>query len=115
MESNRVAIAHQSVVSGDAIGNDIAGMYGLLIRLGFDPVVVCETADPTLGLVSKPLHDFIPDSIDLLIYHHSQYWAEGEALLGRVNCPVLFRYHNITPARFFAPYAPRYAALCAEG
>jgi glycosyltransferase involved in cell wall biosynthesis len=115
MQKNRVGIAHQSVIAGDAIGNDIVGMYGLLTRLGFAPIVVCQNADPTLGLAFHAVHDFRADSIDLLIYHHSQYWEEGELLLRQVNCPVLFRYHNITPARFFAPYAPRYAALCTEG
>jgi hypothetical protein len=54
-------------------------------------------------------------SLSLLIYHHSQYWVVGERLVHEAICPILFRYHNITPAHFFASYSPRYSAICAEG
>ena len=112
----RVALAHQSVVWGDAIGNDIVGMYRLLEALGFEPVIVGEVHRHQFAdLATIAAKDAELSSCSLLIYHHSQFWATGETLLEGVECPVIFRYHNITPPHFFAPYSARYASLCEDG
>lgn len=116
MSGLNVAICHQSLLWGDAIGHDAVGMYRLLESFGEDPVMACE-ADRGLppDVAVKRIHDLNPESLDLVIFHHSQYWAEGERFLDATTCPILLRYHNITPAHFFAPYNPIYAAVCAEG
>jgi glycosyltransferase involved in cell wall biosynthesis len=116
MPGFKVAICHQTVVWGDAIGHDIVAMYRLIQALGGEPVIVCEGhRHLSADLVSARLEEVDLDSLSLLIYHHSQYWGAGERLLTKTQCPILLRYHNITPARFFAPYSPLYTAICAEG
>lgn len=116
MRTFKVAICHQTVIWGDAIGHDVVGMYRLLERLGCEPMIVCESHRHQ----SEDLKTIRPGELDagslsLLIYHHSQSWVVGERLVRETICPILFRYHNITPAHFFAPYSPRYSAICAEG
>jgi glycosyltransferase involved in cell wall biosynthesis len=116
MPGFKVAICHQTVVWGDAIGHDIVAMYRLLQALGGEPVVVCESYQHhSSDIVSARIEEIDLESLSLLIYHHSQYWGAGERLLRETSCPVLLRYHNITPAHFFAPYSPLYTAVCAEG
>lgn len=110
-----VAICHQGFAYGDAIGRDIEGMYHLLERFGLQPVVVCDWNSYGNGFRVCTVQSADWNSFDLLIYHHSQYWDAGERLLREVDCPIIFRYHNITPAHFFAPYSPLYAAGCAKG
>lgn len=76
MPKTRVAICHQTVVGGDAIGNDIAGMYHLLERLGLEPVIVCENFRyPHSELRVHNLGESEPASYDLVVYHHSQDWT----------------------------------------
>lgn len=116
MSGFRVAICHQSVVWGDAIGHDIVAMYRLLQALGSEPVVVCEShRHLSSDIKSAHVEEVDLALFSLVIYHHSQYWAGGERLLRGITCPVLLRYHNITPPHFFAPYSPLYTAVCAEG
>jgi glycosyltransferase involved in cell wall biosynthesis len=116
MSAFKVALCHQTVTWGDAIGHDIARMYGLLERLGGEPVIVCESHRRQSGeLKSIRPEELDCASLSLLIYHHSQYWAAGESLVHKTSCPVIFRYHNITPAHFFAPYSARHSSVCVEG
>lgn len=112
----RVAICHQSVVSGDAIGRDVAGMYRFLERIGYEPVIVSEVLQENAeNFRSLRPGDPALDTLALLIYHHSQFWAAGDDLIAQISCPILFRYHNITPAHFFAPFSALYAGICAKG
>lgn len=116
MPGFKVAICHQGVAWGDAIGHDVVAMYRLIQALGGDPLIGCEWhRGLSPDIVSAQVDEIDLDSLSLLIYHHSQYWSAGEALIRRTSCPVLVRYHNVTPAHFFAPYSPLYAAVCAEG
>lgn len=114
----RVGILHQNVRGGDAIGHDIFGMYHLLTAMGFDTAIVGDYIDEkTLSAkkVREDIHKVSPREFDLLIYHHSTLWEEGEAFARRFAGPILFRYHNVTPAHFFAPYSALYTKLCGEG
>lgn len=114
----RVGICHGTFADRDAIGNDIKGMYDTFLRIGATPTVLCEHATPgvqdgirvqILGGACQ-LQDF-----DLLIYHHSIYWKRGEELLTTVRCPIVFKYHNVTPPHFFESFSTSYAALCEKG
>jgi glycosyltransferase involved in cell wall biosynthesis len=116
MAQSKVAICHQSLVWGDAIGHDAVGMYRLLKTFGLAPILVCEAAvNLPADVTATSLNELDVNSVCLLIFHHSQYWAGGERLLAAINCPVILRYHNITPAHFFAPYSPLHMAGCSEG
>ena len=42
----------------------------------------------------------------LLIYNHCVYWPDGSEYIAKARGQVWFRYHNVTPSEFFAPYDP---------
>ena len=114
---NKIAICHQTFAAGDAIGNDIAGMYRLLDAMGFEPVVLCEHNPQGLNHY-RISHCFNAKDVrrySLIIYHHSQYWEEGEKLIEACDVPLVFKFHNITPARYFKPYATCQADACQKG
>jgi glycosyltransferase involved in cell wall biosynthesis len=52
---------------------------------------------------------------DLLIYHHSFDWREGEQIVRRFPGRVVAKYHNVTPPEFFAPYHEGFRASCEQG
>ena len=118
-EMPRVAIAHQTVTIGDAIGNDIAGSYSLLEKLEFQVSIICEYAHPAVAerfnVMQNPSAKDIADSFDLVLYHHSVEWPLGEERFTRFSGPVVAKYHNITPAHFFKPYSELYSAVCERG
>lgn len=115
----RIGILHRSVCVGDAIGNDIMGSYLLLENLGFEPEIVCQF--PMQGFPPGFLlnEDFSPervrDSYDVLIYHHSVDWPDGEKVINAFLGSVVVKYHNITCAEFFLPYTSLYADVCQQG
>src|SRR4051794_25007410 len=102
----KIAICHQGFAAGDAIGNDMAGMYRVLERMRLEPVVVCDWSSrkERFRIVTPRQADW--QSFDLVIYHHSQYWELGDCLVRYARCPILFKYHNITPAHYFKGYFP---------
>ena len=103
----------------DAIGNDVIQMRATLSESGYSVEVFAEGIDPAYADVAKPLSS-APDEIwqsleDILIYHHSMGWPAGEQILFRARNRIILRYHNITPARFFAPYSPPLVQACEAG
>jgi glycosyltransferase involved in cell wall biosynthesis len=111
----KVAICHQGFAGGDAIGNDMSGMYRLLDQLGIEPTIVCEWSSQAGGFCISQPSEAEWDSFELIIYHHSLYWGYGEELIHEANRPIVFKYHNITPSHFFEPYSLRYAEVCRLG
>ena len=113
----KIGICHQTFCAGDAIGRDIAGMVSSLSACGHEPIVLCEH-NPH-GLNGCPVvHDFSDATLktcDLVVYHHSQDWARGLDLLHRFRRPAIFKFHNITPAHFFAGYCTEYEETCRHG
>src|SRR2546423_2961923 len=105
MKGFKVAICHQGFASGDAIGNDMAGMYRLLEQIGMEPTIVCEWNSYGDNLRVSDSRSLDWKQLCLIIYHHSQYWAFGERLFDEAVCPVVVKYHNITPSHFFQPYS----------
>lgn len=118
MRNRNVAICHQTVASGDAIGNDILAMYDLLESLGLAPTILCEYVNGDLGsrraVPSTALAKTV-NSYGLVLYHHSIYWEQGEALLRAYAGAPILRYHNITPPHFFEPYSVTHATRCRQG
>ena len=112
-----IAIAHGSVASGDAIGNDILGMYRLFSSMGLETSVLAESIEERLATQLRVIELATTGRVtaDLLIYHHSIYWEQGEQILDRFRGQVVFRYHSVTPPSFFEPYSPLLTQLCANG
>jgi glycosyltransferase involved in cell wall biosynthesis len=119
MKKIRVGICHCCVTVGDAIGNDIAGSYAMLERMGFFPEIVCQFSHQQVQSSCRVNVDLNPDHVrvayDLLIYHHSVEWVEGESIINRFSGPVVIKYHNITPATYFAEYSKVYTDTCRLG
>jgi glycosyltransferase involved in cell wall biosynthesis len=109
-------LMHQSIVEHDAIGRDIVEMYKLLA----DRHRCYLFADYLIGMEGRNRLDrdaiwtLLLDPSTVIIYHHSNFWEEGEAILSRANGPIVFKYHNITPPRCFASYSDCWRA-CAMG
>lgn len=117
MKNKRIAICHQTVLHGNAIGNDIIGMCDLLSVIGFEPAILCDHVDEDMGhqWVRKDFNVNEINDYEIVIYHHSIFWEKGAALLNAYHGPQVLKYHNITPPQFFAPYSPTYAVLCRKG
>src|SRR2546430_1898801 len=117
MKNKRVAICHETMLHGNAIGNDIMGMCDLLSVLGFEPTIFCDYADGDIDYPGlKADYDVKEiDDYEMVIYHHSIFWEKGETFLAPYHGTLLFKYHNIPPPCFFDPYSSTYEGLCAAG
>ncbi|HKS26684.1 MAG TPA: glycosyltransferase family 4 protein [Pyrinomonadaceae bacterium] len=100
----RIAILSPSVSSGDAVGNDVLGMFGALKRRGAEVQVYAESGslDGIEVRRASRLENFLKSSDDLLIYHFSMGWLPGLELTRKLGCRIAVRYHNVTPPEFFA-------------
>lgn len=107
---------HQTITKHDAIGNDMEKMYTILNQYG-NAYVYCEYLfNENLNKVEKEQFlGIIDQPNNLIIYHHSSYWEEGEELLKKAKCKIIFRYHNITPESFFEEYNEEYYMKCKLG
>lgn len=105
----KVVIAHQTVVDGDAIGHDVLGMYRTLTGLNYEVYIYAENYLGDFNkhrLTKHELLRLIGDPANVLIYHHSVFWDEGEEIIKYCRAHLILRYHNITPPEFFKPYSP---------
>ena len=113
----RIAILTPSVTSGDAVSNDVFGMYDVLRGLGYETRIYAEgwSLDvPGIWPASK-LGSYLKNSKDLLIYHYSRGWDFGVKLLRELKCRTAIKYHNVTPPEFFIKFNRDYARMCQEG
>jgi glycosyltransferase involved in cell wall biosynthesis len=115
--ARRVGIYTPCLVDGDAVGNDVMGMALVLERHGWDVRVFAETSvgRNTRTYSSKDAPAYLDDHRDLLIYHHSAGCPEGVDLLQHVQCRRMVKYHNVTPAAFFADVSALYERSCRLG
>lgn len=111
-----VLIMHQTIVKHDAIGNDIEELYQLL-KEKYDCYCYAENKlNNSLKYVDKKkAREIILNSDNIVIYHHSANWENGESLIQDCKAKLIFRYHNITPSDFFAPYCEKYKNSCELG
>ncbi len=112
----RAVLLHQTIAEHDAIGNDIAHMYEIM-RRKHDVFVYCSyLLNKKLKRIDRDgLLDLTSDENNLLIYHHSNYWEEGEEILDKARARVIIKYHCITPPSFFKSYSSDYYFLCKQG
>jgi glycosyltransferase involved in cell wall biosynthesis len=113
----RIAVLTPSITTGDAVSNDVLGMYDVLKERGYDARVFAEgwTIDQPRVWPSPQVASFLKKPTDILIYHYSRGWDPGLDLLRELKCRKIIKYHNVTPPEFFARYNTGYAAMCAEG
>ncbi len=90
---------------GDAIGDSSRRMRDLLRGMGHDSEIFALTIDDDLRHDIRPFADPASRLGDVTIFHYALPSAMSEAFAALPHGRVL-QYHNVTPARFFVPYAP---------
>ena len=112
----KAVLLNQIIAKHKAFGNDIAHMVEILGRK-YEVSVYCDfLLNRGLRQISREeLIDIGQDEQNLLIYHHNNYWEEGEEILDSARAKVIIKYHNITPASFFEPYSEKYCLSCKKG
>ena len=102
----RVAILTPSLTTADAVSNDVLGERDALKRNGNDVKVFSDVA---------AVRKFLKNPADVLIYHHSRGWSPGVQLVHELSCRRVIKYHNVTPAEFFAGFSRTDQDLCERG
>ncbi len=107
---------HQTVARHDAIGNDIE-VISRILGAKHESYVFAELKSNTnvtyIDDVKFKELTSLEDTV--IIYHHSVYWEEGFEMLKTAKCRIIFRYHNITPERFFESYNDQSYSQCKKG
>jgi glycosyltransferase involved in cell wall biosynthesis len=113
----RIAVLTPSITTGDAVSNDVAGMYETLKGLGHEARIYAEgwtLSEPKVWPAPR-IENFLKGTDDLLIYHYSRGWDFGLGLLGRLKCRTAIKYHNVTPPAFFEKFNQDLVVMCGEG
>ena len=113
----RIAILTPSITTGDAVSNDVVGMYHVLERQGFETKIFAEgwtRTTPDIASAER-VTAFLTNPDDILLYHYSRGWNPAVELLRTLNCRTVVRYHNVTPPEFFVRYNDELAAMCLAG
>ena len=113
----RVGILSPSLTTADAVSNDAVGMFDVLIHRGHDVRLFCETHSlPHARIfdVAK-VESFLKAPDDILIYHYARGWDHGLELLQKLTCRRVIKYHNVTPARYFAGFNSTDQQICEVG
>ena len=111
----RIAIVTPSITAGDAVSNDVLGMYEAL-RDSAEVRIFAETStlnSPQIASLRK-LKGFLAHPLDILIYHWAGEWEPAKHLV-KTKCRRVIKYHNITPPHFLDPYCADFAAHCDLG
>jgi glycosyltransferase involved in cell wall biosynthesis len=90
---------------GGAIGDSAREMRGMLRRLGHESELYALTIDDELRDDVRLFSDPRAHTGDVTIFHYALPSPMTEAF-GRLHSGRLLLYHNVTPARYFAPYDP---------
>lgn len=113
----RVGILSPSLTTADAVSNDVFGMYDVLTRRGAEVRVFCENHSlrhPGISNITG-IEKFLKEPTDILLYHHSRGWKPVAKLISELKCRRVIRYHNVTPAKFFAGFSSHEVELCEAG
>lgn len=113
----RVAILSPSFASADAVSNDALGMFDVLTRQGHDVRLFCESHSLRHSGISDlaRIEKFLKQPSDILLYHYSRGWDRGLELVKRLHCRRVIKYHNVTPAKFFAGFNDSEQEQCEIG
>lgn len=113
----RIALLSPTLTTGDAVSNDVLGMHEVLNHRRYDVRIFCETHSLRHSAISDlaGIGKFLKEPTDILLYHHSRGWNPATELIRELKCRRVIRYHNITPARYFAGFNPYDEELCETG
>ncbi len=110
---------HQMVASlshGDAISNEALRIQDVLRSRGYESEIFAESIHSAMRNKGHSLWDYqrvsSPDNVLIL---HFSIGAGVSSFAYHLPDRIMLIYHNITPARWFAPYQPKLARLCYQG
>lgn len=115
----KIFILARSLTYADAVSNDVLGLAEMFKKKGFEVEIICEKYHRRLrSLKIKKLHSL--DSLqvepsDVIVYHLTSGWPEGLALLKKLKCQKILRYHNITPPHFYEGISNAHTNRCQKG
>ena len=99
---------------GDAVGDNARLLRDLCRRWGHDAEIYAMSIDDDLAGEIRPWEDADARRGDVTILHYAVP-SPMSAALGRLPGARVLQYHNVTPARFFAPFDPGIAGMAAAG
>jgi glycosyltransferase involved in cell wall biosynthesis len=99
---------------GDAISNSAISIRNYLRDLGFESSILVRHVDPRVAHECDVFDDGKVRPSDGIIYHHS-IGTDLTAAVIKHSGPKFLIYHNITPAEFFEPFRPEFAAILRAG
>jgi glycosyltransferase involved in cell wall biosynthesis len=103
--------------SGDAVSNHILEIERRLSAWGFSTRIFGSSVDPALRSIAEldvAYQTYMDNQEDVLFYHYSSY-CDNHLLYQRSRNRKVLVYHNITPARHYAPYDAWYESVCSRG
>ena len=102
------------ITYGDAISNQAMFIRDYLRQSGYESEILVEVMDSQCADEARLYAEGALEDADAIIYHHSIGSSLSSACV-EFRGPRVLIYHNITPARFFAPYDLRIARLLEDG
>lgn len=113
----RIAILTPTLISADAVSNDVLAMQRVLTARGHEVALFADNTNVTDEEVRKPeaVKSFVRTRDDVLIYHHSIGWERGVDVLRNASGRKVIKYHNVTPPKFFAGVSDEHESLCRRG
>src|SRR4051812_17135936 len=90
---------------GDAIGDSARRVRTLLRAMGHDSEIYALTIDDDLQDDIRQFADSASQRGELTIFHYALP-SPMTAAFARLGAGRVLQYHNVTPARYFAPYDP---------
>ena len=114
----KIALVAPTLAPGDAVGNDVLHMAELFRGRGHNVALFADhvgSVTTTCQPIARAAAFLGRDRSALLVYHHSIDCAAGVGLVHRARCRRVVRYHNVTPAHFFAGLDAACAADCRKG
>ena len=113
----RIGICNTNLESGDAVSNDMLGMYERLREKGYQVRLFAlgTTLSEPVVYPIETLSDFVYNTEDLCLYHYATGWEQGLNILSRLKCRKIIKYHNVTPCEFFEGVNEDYAQACTIG
>jgi len=114
----RIAIVTPCLERGDAVGNDVFGMYQALSEEGYDVKLFADEWEKNMDKEVRHADEiryFLISDSDILIYHFSVGWNLGVQLVENGDYRTVIKYHNITPPQFFKGFSEVHTNVCAIG
>src|SRR4051794_19106054 len=113
----KIAVVTPSIAPGDAVSNDVIGMWSALRARGYDAEIFANNWNVHhVGIRSADeVQRATSGANDILIYHFSVGWDEGLDLVRSGSYRKVIKYHNVTPPRYFEAINHDYATACRTG